>query len=143
MCDIPENNSLPSHVGYLNKSVVDNQLFQVLTEEEDIHGRWKVDKIEDTLLFSDPESRQLLKLGERVGRAELTVVSNDAEAVESNQNCVVAFINRELSLMKCKKSCTTMGASAFRWFHDGCCECIGPNCINYGKATPNCSFKYN
>ena len=39
---------------------------------------------------------------------------------------------------KCKSSCSSMGASAYRWFHDGCCQCVGPNCINFGLSESKC-----
>lgn len=26
----------------------------------------------------------------------------------------------------------SMGAKSYRWFHDGCCECVGDRCMNYG-----------
>lgn len=25
-----------------------------------------------------------------------------------------------------------------RWFHDGCCECVGQTCINYGIKESRC-----
>lgn len=25
-----------------------------------------------------------------------------------------------------------------RWFHDGCCECVGSTCINYGINESRC-----
>ena len=31
-----------------------------------------------------------------------------------------------------------MGATSYRWFHDGCCECIGDTCINYGINESRC-----
>jgi hypothetical protein len=31
-----------------------------------------------------------------------------------------------------------MGASSYRWFHDGCCECIGDNCVGYGINESRC-----
>ena len=31
-----------------------------------------------------------------------------------------------------------MGASSYRWFHDGCCECVGQNCVNYGINESRC-----
>ena len=31
-----------------------------------------------------------------------------------------------------------MGASSYRWFHDGCCECVGENCLNYGINESRC-----
>lgn len=39
---------------------------------------------------------------------------------------------------KCKSSCTSMGSSAYRWFHDGCCQCVGEKCINYGLNESRC-----
>lgn len=47
-------------------------------------------------------------------------------------NCTVAFMSQCLSWIKCKEQCQSMGANSYRWFHDGCCECVGEHCINYG-----------
>ena len=33
-----------------------------------------------------------------------------------------------------------MGATSYRWFHDGCCECIGDTCINYGINESRCTL---
>jgi hypothetical protein len=30
-----------------------------------------------------------------------------------------------------------MGANSYRWFHDGCCECVG-TCYNYGINDSRC-----
>lgn len=27
----------------------------------------------------------------------------------------------------------------FRWFYDGCCECVGSTCINYGVKESRCT----
>lgn len=29
--------------------------------------------------------------------------------------------------------------STFRWFYDGCCECVGSTCINYGISESRCT----
>ncbi|CAB0005119.1 unnamed protein product [Nesidiocoris tenuis] len=47
-------------------------------------------------------------------------------------NCTVAYMSQCMSWNKCKGSCQSMGAASYRWFHDGCCQCIGDRCINYG-----------
>ena len=39
---------------------------------------------------------------------------------------------------KCEKSCQSMGASQYRWFQNGCCECVGHNCKNYGINKSQC-----
>ncbi|KAJ8956001.1 hypothetical protein NQ318_006275 [Aromia moschata] len=54
-------------------------------------------------------------------------------------NCTVAFWSQCMSWSKCKTSCLSMGSSSYRWFHDGCCECIGQNCINFGIDESRCS----
>merc|ERR1712029_262506 len=54
-------------------------------------------------------------------------------------NCSVAYMAQCMSWNKCKASCTSMGASSYRWFHDGCCECVGSQCINYGINQSRCS----
>lgn len=53
-------------------------------------------------------------------------------------NCTVAFMAQCISWNKCSVSCQSMGATSYRWFHDGCCECIGDTCINYGINESRC-----
>lgn len=72
-----------------------------------------------------------------------------------------------VSVNKCKRTCESMGATsfrydipnnkltinqyssvypqikfefAFRWFFDGCCECVGSTCINYGINESRCTL---
>lgn len=62
-------------------------------------------------------------------------VDSDVTEPKSNivtVNCTVAYQSQCMSWNKCKHHCQTMGSSSYRWFHDGCCECIGDTCINYG-----------
>merc|ERR1712029_517605 len=54
-------------------------------------------------------------------------------------NCSVAYMAQCMSWNKCKASCRSMGASSYRWFHDGCCECVGSQCINNGINESRCS----
>ena len=56
---------------------------------------------------------------------------------EENQNefgfnCTVAYFAQCMPYGKCKINCQSLGSTSYRWFHDGCCECIGNTCINYG-----------
>ena len=54
-------------------------------------------------------------------------------------NCTVAYLRQCMAERKCEKSCQSMGASSYRWFgEDGCCECVGHNCINYGINQSRC-----
>lgn len=59
-----------------------------------------------------------------------TMVVDKADKV--TVNCTVAFLSECMSKTKCKKYCPTMGATSARWFADGCCECVGHNCRDYG-----------
>ncbi|KFD57372.1 hypothetical protein M514_01883, partial [Trichuris suis] len=47
-------------------------------------------------------------------------------------NCTVAFLKQCLSVEKCRSACASLGASSYRWFHTGCCECVGQSCIDFG-----------
>ena len=58
------------------------------------------------------------------------------------KNCTVAFVNKHLSMDKCKQACQALGAKHFRWFDEGCCECIGEYCLNYGVSKPECDTKW-
>ncbi|KAH8387581.1 hypothetical protein KR093_008061 [Drosophila rubida] len=53
-------------------------------------------------------------------------------------NCTVIYWDHCVSMNKCRQSCQTTGASSYRWFHDGCCECVGSTCINYGVNESRC-----
>ncbi|EDW75060.1 uncharacterized protein Dwil_GK19972 [Drosophila willistoni] len=53
-------------------------------------------------------------------------------------NCTVIYMDQCVSLNKCRQSCQLTGASSYRWFHDGCCECVGSTCINYGVNESRC-----
>ncbi|CAG0879597.1 unnamed protein product [Darwinula stevensoni] len=54
-------------------------------------------------------------------------------------NCTVSYIAQCVSYKKCRMTCNSMGAQSYRWFHDGCCECVGPYCLNYGINESRCS----
>ncbi|XP_063705585.1 protein twisted gastrulation-like [Culicoides brevitarsis] len=53
-------------------------------------------------------------------------------------NCTVVYMSQCISNNKCKESCQSMGASSYRWFHDGCCECVGSTCVNFGINESRC-----
>ena len=52
--------------------------------------------------------------------------------------CKVAFYNTCISKEDCISSCSSMGASKYRWFRNGCCQCIGSRCHDYGELNPLC-----
>lgn len=135
LCPSLKDDSHSSHVGDINKNITDEDLFNVLTETDDIHGRWSVLTSTTGLELSHPEYGQI-EIAFRVQDINKTIISYD-DSLEKKK-CILAFINKHLNMNQCKRYCTSMGASFFRWFHDGCCECVGKFCLNYGIDQPKC-----
>ncbi|XP_062848151.1 twisted gastrulation protein homolog 1-A-like [Trichomycterus rosablanca] len=52
--------------------------------------------------------------------------------------CTVVYFDDCVSIRQCKQYCESMGGSKYRWFHNACCECIGPECIDYGSKAVKC-----
>ncbi|CAH0551406.1 unnamed protein product [Brassicogethes aeneus] len=126
--------STKSHVEDFKESV--EGLFQVLTEYSD--DRW------NSLTFPVDIDISMYAAKKEV---KIYMKTKDQETFENSNiitlNCTVAYWEDCMSWKKCKTSCQSMGASSYRWFHDGCCECIGKHCINYGvneSKCKNCPF---
>lgn len=122
--------SSQSHVDRLPEPVP--HLFETLTEENDTLSRWTVYTRPVQISFvtdvgSDPKE---------ITFGPGTSVSFKGDGLDREEdvqiNCTVAYMSDCMPFNKCKSSCTSMGATSYRWFHDGCCECVGSNCINYG-----------
>ncbi|XP_035894181.1 protein twisted gastrulation [Anopheles stephensi] len=113
-------------------------LYDVITSEQDAQGRWKV--------ISFPIDIDAALYGPKGdGATKYVVHSTDMDLKQKYEdpnkitvNCTVAYQAQCMSWNKCKESCRTMGASSYRWFHDGCCECIGQYCLNYGINESRC-----
>lgn len=134
LCPDKLGDSHSSHVGEISNT--DQQLFETLTEADDIHGRWSVVSSTTGLQVSHPELGQIELAHRRHNDNNLSVISYDPDL--EKLKCTVAFINKHLSMTKCRLFCTSMGASVYRWFHNGCCECVGRNCVRYGIDKPEC-----
>lgn len=134
LCPVQANDSHSSHVGDTSDS--DHQLFKVLTEEQDIHNRWTTYTEPMSLSVEHPQAGNLEYAYRSTLGLKSAIVSHDEDL--RKLDCTVAFINKQLSMSKCKRSCTSMGAVHFRWFHEGCCECIGLYCLRYGIDHPRC-----
>uniref|UniRef100_T1H300 Tsg C-terminal domain-containing protein n=1 Tax=Megaselia scalaris TaxID=36166 RepID=T1H300_MEGSC len=57
----------------------------------------------------------------------------------NDKNCTVLFWNTCMTNKKCEAACENMGAKSSRWFLDGCCQCIGENCIPSGISESKCA----
>ncbi|XP_067004001.1 twisted gastrulation protein homolog 1-A [Anabrus simplex] len=114
------------------------RLFNALTEEPDPLERWvshtyPIDL--DATPFHVKLNKELKYHGHPYSFEHNLTPTKDIVMM----NCTVLFISQCVSWNKCKMVCHTMGSSSYRWFHDGCCECIGPTCINYGISESRCT----
>ena len=104
------------------------QLWEALMEGQDELGRWKQ--------MTFPVDVDQLFVKKPLTSIQDTVIPQDLVTV----NCTVAFLREEMSDTKCEKNCNSMGATSFRWFSNGCCQCVGHGCVNYGVNEARCGF---
>ncbi|XP_055683051.1 protein twisted gastrulation [Lutzomyia longipalpis] len=114
-------------------------LFNALTDEADIDEKWTI--------FTFPVDFDAALYGAKLDREHTFYVHSSEQDLESvakteknivTLNCTVAYLSQCMSWNKCKDHCNSMGATSYRWFHDGCCECVGSTCINYGINESRC-----
>jgi len=116
-------------------------LFSALTEEPDGDEKWRT--------FTFPVDFDSALYGNKLEKDIKYIMHStdqelDAKVKERDNivtlNCTVAYMSQCMSWNKCKESCQSMGANSYRWFHDGCCECVGDTCINYGINDSRCLY---
>lgn len=54
------------------------------------------------------------------------------------RQCKVAFFDACITREDCITYCSNMGAIRYRWFRNGCCQCIDQRCLDYGELQPLC-----
>lgn len=86
-----------------------DELFDLFAADEDLSGRWVIHHDK----IPSPNST-------------------------TPMNCTMAFLVNCVDMYKCESSCISMGASGYRWFHVGCCECVGKYCLNFGFNEIRC-----
>lgn len=118
-------------------------LFKALTEDMGVSDNdddeWTVFTFPvdiDAVLYDGKTDAADLTLSEP--KQELDAPSEVKEFSTGIANCTVVFMKQCLSWNKCKANCQSMGAKSYRWFHDGCCECVGSTCLNYGINDNRC-----
>ncbi|KAL1517447.1 hypothetical protein ABEB36_001210 [Hypothenemus hampei] len=141
MC--PKPNSTRNSLGR-NSHVEDFQekvpgLFSALTEGPDSLNRWNSTTFPIDIDTSQYSNKKEIKLMMQQNNAEQQVLPEKPNPHIYTVNCTVAFWSNCMSWTKCRSSCQSMGAASYRWFHDGCCECVGDKCINYGIKESKCS----
>lgn len=65
-------------------------------------------------------------------------VFKEPSKINSSKACVMAFLTSCVDEAECEGSCLSLGADGYRWFHVGCCECVGKNCGNFGVNEIRC-----
>lgn len=128
------------------------ELFHLLTDEDDAKERWVTYTypVDHQLISSKHSKKYKIKLVpvDSEGREQEVKISGSDGAsapggdspadLQVTLNCTVAFLSQCRAREKCSLACRTMGANAFRWFNNGCCECIGETCINFGINQSRC-----
>ncbi|XP_044766605.1 twisted gastrulation protein homolog 1-A-like [Coccinella septempunctata] len=130
LCEIPDpyhTETIDSYIGVIDNSVPG--LFQALSEEE---TDWTSETFQIQYHVNHKESPKMSSFP----------MDNDMNEILRNEEmeCTVVFLKNCTSVSKCEKICASMGASGFRWFHDGCCECVGEKCFNFGLKESKCRF---
>ncbi|XP_016837111.1 twisted gastrulation protein homolog 1-A-like isoform X1 [Nasonia vitripennis] len=115
------------------------ELFRALNEEPDEHKRWNSFTYPISLPNRILSPQQEKNFEYYMQSADKKYNSKTVKLQAATTNCTVSFLAECNSWSKCKQSCQSMGATSYRWFHDGCCECIGESCINYGINESRCS----
>ncbi|XP_050723093.1 twisted gastrulation protein homolog 1-B-like [Eriocheir sinensis] len=125
-----------SQVGELPESFP--QLFQALTGEKDILLRWTSMTFPIDIDLTDIDATTLNRSKYKLGVVPDGHPQDTTQLDQVTVNCTVMYMSQCMSGNKCKETCRTTGATAYRWFFDGCCECVGSTCVNYGVNESRC-----
>ncbi|KAH8291623.1 hypothetical protein KR018_007411 [Drosophila ironensis] len=107
------------------------ELFDTLTSEED--DQWF------TIQFPmRPGFKQRLQGGLAPASAMPESKSVSVSVSGGTTVCTVIYVSSCIRANKCRLQCESMGASSYRWFHNGCCECVGEHCPRYGINESRC-----
>ncbi|XP_058876544.1 twisted gastrulation protein homolog 1-like [Acipenser ruthenus] len=108
-------------------------LFRALASLSDSQAAWTVQSV--------PLSQELHHHRNQHQTHVLLGANRDPVALaptNASAECSVLFFHDCLSLRGCLRGCESVGAPRSRWFHSGCCQCIGPDCLAYGVPHPAC-----
>ncbi|KAL7643293.1 UNVERIFIED_CONTAM: hypothetical protein RMT77_006585 [Armadillidium vulgare] len=100
----------------------------------------------DGLVFTYPADLAIDELAKKHHKSKYLkeAYKNDAMPLpRMGVNCTVAFMKQCHSASKCREQCKSIGSGSYRFFFNGCCECVGPTCLNYGIAESKCPLCSN
>lgn len=58
----------------------------------------------------------------------------------ARQFCDVLYLSECVAEEKCEEACRSRGAGKYRWFPNGCCECVDQECQGYGSQDTRCKI---
>ncbi len=61
------------------------------------------------------------------------------EEPPDDRPCSVVYHGQCVAEEKCEALCRSAGAGKYRWFPNGCCECVGEECRGYGAEEIRCN----
>lgn len=105
----------------------ENALFELLTEAPDPMERWTT----EVFVWDG-------KTVANYSSANNKSTTTAEHGVGGESACTVTFMSQCMTFNKCKTSCSSMGATSYRWFYDGCCECVGEHCPPFGLEVAKC-----
>ena len=145
LCPRPNNTAVvpsqKSKVMDFNEPVP--SLWNALTDGSDDNDRWSVEKYpvdfttSELTQYQQNQLRKIKKSNPLSKQEEIQSVLPPNPTVVT-LNCTVTYLRQCMAENKCETSCQSMGASSYRWFGNGCCECVGHNCKNYGINESKC-----
>uniref|UniRef100_A0A8C5PJJ6 Twisted gastrulation n=1 Tax=Leptobrachium leishanense TaxID=445787 RepID=A0A8C5PJJ6_9ANUR len=108
-------------------------LFQALSgvQEGDPNLGWSAHSLTITEEFNQKSHVDHILLGDHK-------VAPSPPLVNVSGICTVLYFNPCMSMRRCHQSCESVGSSKYRWFHNGCCQCVGPDCYGLGSKEPLC-----
>ncbi|XP_017063575.1 protein twisted gastrulation [Drosophila eugracilis] len=109
-----------------------------LTQRSEIGDIEGVPELFDTITAVDDDGWSTIRFSMRAGFKQRVQGGSSDSGNGSVTLCTVIYVNSCIRSNKCRQQCESMGASSYRWFHDGCCECVGENCLNYGINESRC-----
>ncbi|XP_075425172.1 twisted gastrulation protein homolog 1-like [Ascaphus truei] len=110
-------------------------LFQALSgmQERDSAPAWKVEELPMSEELAQLTHTDHVLLGAHTGVSRSPPASGNVSSL-----CTVLYFNPCMSMSRCRQACESVGSGQYRWFHNGCCQCVGPDCHGYGSKKPAC-----
>lgn len=140
------------HIGQIKLTDTTSELFELVTADSELGEAWTV-QTEPVVAYN---SQQLQKQSIPTDIQTTSIASNSPLSTELSNttilaqphethipheepsNCTMAYLSYCVDIYKCEAACTALGASTYKWFHIGCCLCLGKPCYNLAGSVARC-----